>query len=72
MRRETAELIASAVRASSVALTGLLPVLEEDLTDQEFQVYKREIARLLTKMDTELIQRFAIEHPDVDAWGSKL
>lgn len=68
MRRETAELIASAVRTSSIALTELLPVLEADLSEQEFHAYKREIARLLSKMDVELIQRFTAEHPEVDAW----
>lgn len=71
MQRKTAELIASAVRTSAVALTELLPVLKMDLDEREFKAYKREIARLLTMMDVELIQRFAEAHPDVDAWGKR-
>lgn len=68
MKKITAEKIASVVRSNADSLTSLLPCLETELADDEFQFYKREIARVLTVMDSGLIQQLLIEHPEIDPW----
>ena len=68
MKKITAEKIASVVRGNANSLTSLLPSLEAELTEDEFQFYKREIARVLTVMDSGLIQPLLTEHPEIDPW----
>ena len=64
-KEETAKRIMSHIVKSGNGLISLLPELEQELTEQEFKVIKREIGRIIGTMDSALSAKVAHQYPEL-------
>jgi hypothetical protein len=65
MERKMAEQIVELINGYIDQLIATLEPVEHAVTPDEFAAYKRGIAKAITTLDTEIIQRVAREHPDL-------
>jgi hypothetical protein len=65
MDRKIAEQIVTLVNGYIDQLIATLEPVEHAVTPEEFAAYKRGIAKAITTLDTEIIQRVAHDHPDL-------
>jgi hypothetical protein len=65
MDRKMAEQIVALVNGYIDQLIATLEPVEHAVSPEEFAAYKRGVAKSITTLDTEIIQRVAREHPDL-------
>jgi hypothetical protein len=65
MDRKMAEQIVALINGYIDQLIATLEPVEHAVTPEEFAAYKRGVAKSITTLDTEIIQRVAREHPDL-------
>jgi hypothetical protein len=65
MDRKMAEQIVALINGYIDQLIATLEPVEHAVTPEEFAAYKRGIAKSITTLDTEIVQRVAREHPDL-------
>ena len=65
MERKLAEQIVALVNSHIDQLISSLAPVEAEISPEEFAVYKRGIARVITAYDVEIIDRIAREYPDL-------
>ena len=63
--RETAQGLIEVIERCGKDLFSFLPALEKELTPDEFKRIKREIARVITTMDSSISAKVAAEYPDL-------
>jgi hypothetical protein len=63
--RETAQGLMNVVEECGKGLFAMLPVLEAELTPEEFKRLKREVARVISTMDECISAKVAAEYPDL-------
>lgn len=63
--RTTAALLMTIVEDCGKQLFAALPALQSELSKDEFQKMKREIARVITTMDAAIAAKVAAEYPDL-------
>ena len=63
--RTTAEGLMKVIERCGQGLFSFLPALEQELTPEEFKKIKREIARVITTMDSSISAKIAAEYPDL-------
>ena len=63
--RETAQKLMTIVVECGNSLISTLPVLEQELTPEEFKRIKREIGRVIGCMDDSISAKIAAEYPDL-------
>ena len=62
---ETAKTLMTVIEQYGAGLFGALPALEAELSPDEFSRIKREIARVITVMDSLISTKIAAEYPDL-------
>jgi hypothetical protein len=65
MDRKTAEFVVSVANRCIDDLIASLAVVEKAVPADEFDRYKRALARVISTFDVEVIDRVAAEHPDL-------
>jgi hypothetical protein len=65
MDRKLAEQIVALVNAHVDQLISSLQPVEEQMSPEEFALYKRAVARVINTYDVEIIDRVAREYPDL-------
>jgi hypothetical protein len=65
MDRKIAEQIVALVNAHIDQLISSLQPVEEQMSPEEFALYKRAVARVINTYDAEIIDRVAREYPDL-------
>ncbi len=65
MDRKIAEQIVALVNSQIDQLISTLDPVEAAVSPEEFAVYKRGIAKVITAFDVEIIDRVAREYPDL-------
>lgn len=65
LSRDTAKTLMKVIEACGTGLFGALPALEAELSPDEFGRIKREIARVITVMDSSISAKIAAEYPDL-------
>lgn len=65
MERKLAEQIVALVNAHVDQLISSLQPVEEQMSPEEFALYKRAVARVINTYDVEIIDRVAREYPDL-------
>jgi ribosomal protein L29 len=61
----TAALLMTIVKDCGKELFAALPALQSELSEDEFRKMKREIARVITTMDSAISAKVATEYPDL-------
>ena len=65
LSRETAQRLMSVIEGCGKELFAVLPALESELSPDEFKGIKREIARVISIMDSSISAKVAAEYPDL-------
>jgi hypothetical protein len=65
MDRKLAEQIVALVNAHVDQLISSLQPVEEQMSPEQFALYKRAVARVINTYDVEIIDRVAREYPDL-------
>ena len=65
MERKMAEQIVALVNGYIDQLIATLEPVEGAVSADEFAAYKRGVAKAITALDIEIVQRLALEHPDL-------
>jgi hypothetical protein len=65
MDRKTAEFVVGVVNRCIDDLIASLAVVEKAVPPDEFDKYKRGLARVINAFDGEIIDRIAEEHPEL-------
>jgi len=65
MDRKLAEQIVALVNAHVDQLISSLQPVEEQMSPEEFALYKRAVARVINTYDVEILDRVAREYPDL-------
>ena len=63
--RQTARRLMDVVEECGKGLFAMLPVLEAELSPEEFKRLKREVARVISTMDECISANIASEYPDL-------
>jgi hypothetical protein len=65
MERKMAEQIVTLVNGYIDQLIATLEPVEAAVSPDEFAAYKRGVAKAINALDFEIVQRVALEHPDL-------
>jgi hypothetical protein len=65
LSRTSAERLMRAIEECGRGLASELPALQAELTPAEFKAIKREIARVISTMDSAISAKVAFEYPDL-------
>ena len=65
MDRKMAEQIVTFVNGVVDQLISTLPPVEAGTSPEEFAGYKRGVARVISALDVEILERVTREHPDL-------
>jgi len=65
MDRKLAEQIVALVNSHIDQLISSLEPVEKHLSPEEFAAYKRGVARVIAAYDAEIVNRIALEYPDL-------
>jgi hypothetical protein len=65
MDRKIAEQVVSVVNHCIDELIGTLALVEKAVASDEFERYKRGVARVINALDAEVIDRVAVDYPDL-------
>lgn len=68
MKREIAEHLVAVVNSCAARLAETLPLVEDNVPEAEFKVYKRAIAKVMNTMDMEIVTQVARQYPDLVPW----
>jgi hypothetical protein len=67
MDKEFADFFARAIFKSTSEFSKLIPILKENLGQQEYEKYSRPIMKLTQELTQEILFEIFDEHPDIDA-----
>jgi hypothetical protein len=65
MDRKTAEMVVGVVNRCIDDLIATLPVVEKAVPPDEFEKYRRGVARVINTFDVDVIDRVAADFPDL-------
>lgn len=71
IKRDIAERVVAVVNSSIAQIVETLPLVEGNVSEAEYKVYKRAVAKAINTMDMEIVRRIAHEHSDLMPWEKK-
>lgn len=66
MDKELAEFVARIAFKNSSELSRLIPVMKDNLGQDEYEKYAKSIAKITGLVGTEILLNIFDEHPDID------